>query len=114
MLARSLLRRSAATLSRSYATHAPDGLPPVPKSATIKTSEYDPADEPALADMKYPKMYEESRQLRQNPFQYWDKQERVNFGEPVRLSFTHFASRRCLALGPPQADWCILFVHRSP
>ncbi|BGP23247.1 NADH dehydrogenase (ubiquinone) 1 beta subcomplex 8 [Rhodotorula toruloides] len=85
MLARSLLRRSAATLSRSYATHAPEGLPPVPKSAAIETSEYDLVEEPALAGMKYPKMYEDSRQLR-NPLHYWDKQERVNFGEPVPLN----------------------------
>jgi NADH dehydrogenase (ubiquinone) 1 beta subcomplex subunit 8 len=95
MLARSLLRRSAATLSRSYATHAPEGLPPVPKSTAIPTSAYDPAEEPSLAAMGYPKMYSESRQYR-NPLQYWDKQERVNFGEPVRPlhSLRTFSSSR--------------------
>ncbi|BGP14294.1 hypothetical protein JCM10213_007733 [Rhodosporidiobolus nylandii] len=77
MLARTALRRSAV---RAYVTHAPTTAPPpIP---LVKSATYDPEVEPALADMGYPKLYRESRQLR--PARGWDDmQERRNFGEPT-------------------------------
>lgn len=82
MLARTALRRAAAL--RTYATAAaPDASPP-PIPAT-KAPMYDPDREPALAQIGYPELSRDSRQLR-SPKGWWDNQERIQFGEPVRPS----------------------------
>ena len=75
-------RRTLPTLIRSYATSALATAPP-PYPA-VKSSLYDPDQEPALADLGYPKLSTQSRQLR-SPKGWWDTQERINFGEPVSL-----------------------------
>ncbi|GAA5892798.1 hypothetical protein JCM5296_006009 [Sporobolomyces johnsonii] len=79
MLTRLATRRAIPAI-RTYATSSPATAPP-PYPA-VKTSTYDPDEEPALAAMGYPKLPEQSRQLR-SPRGWWDNQERVNFGEPV-------------------------------
>ncbi|GAA5997213.1 hypothetical protein JCM5350_004173 [Sporobolomyces pararoseus] len=81
MLRTSVARRTLLQASRaSYATSAPATSPP-PYPA-VKSQLYDPDQEPALADLGYPKLSRDSRQLR-NPRGWWDTQERINFGEPV-------------------------------
>lgn len=62
--------------------HASSGVPPlVPFPAG--TPMHDPELDPQLAAMGYPKLTEDSRQLR-CPRGWWDRQDRVNFGEAVR------------------------------
>lgn len=80
---RTTARRTLPTLTRSYVTGAPSTSPP-PYPA-VKSSLYDPDQEPALADLGYPKLSTASRQTRQ-PKGWWDTQERINFGEPVSPS----------------------------
>ncbi|GAA5839070.1 hypothetical protein JCM5353_008723 [Sporobolomyces roseus] len=77
---RTTTRRTLPTLTRSYVTGAPSTSPP-PYPA-VKSSLYDPDQEPALADLGYPKLSTASRQTRQ-PKGWWDTQERINFGEPL-------------------------------
>ncbi|GAA5856297.1 hypothetical protein JCM9279_006412 [Rhodotorula babjevae] len=80
MLARTALRRAAAL--RTYATAAatPDvSPPPIPAN---KAPLYDPDREPALAQIGYPELSRDSRQLR-SPKGWWDNQERIQFGEPL-------------------------------
>ncbi|GAA5821331.1 hypothetical protein JCM10212_006782, partial [Sporobolomyces blumeae] len=77
---RTAIRRTVPSASRAYATSAPATSPP-PYPA-VKSASYDPDLEPALADLAYPKLSSQSRQLR-NPRGWWDTQERINFGEPV-------------------------------
>jgi NADH dehydrogenase (ubiquinone) 1 beta subcomplex subunit 8 len=92
MLRTTLGRQSIvrAATRASYATSAPATSPP-PYPA-VKSGLYDPDQEPALADLGYPKLSRDSRQLR-SPRGWWDTQERINFGEPVSQSLTHYSSR---------------------
>jgi len=85
-------RRTLPTLIRSYATSAPATAPP-PYPA-VKSSLYDPDQEPQLADLGYPKLSTQSRQLR-SPKGWWDTQERINFGEPVSLPSSSLSLSQC-------------------
>ncbi|GAA5929611.1 uncharacterized protein JCM15063_004202 [Sporobolomyces koalae] len=80
MLRLTAARRTATLAARAYATSAPATAPP-PYPA-VKSQLYDPDQEPALADLGYPKLSTDSRQLR-SPRGWWDTQERIQFGEPV-------------------------------
>ncbi|KAK4058310.1 hypothetical protein OIO90_000467 [Microbotryomycetes sp. JL221] len=66
----------------TYATQAPSTSHTPPVNPPAPSGSYDPELDPQLADMAYPKVYTESRQLR-NPRGWWDTQERIQFGEPV-------------------------------
>ncbi|KAI5477110.1 NADH dehydrogenase (ubiquinone) 1 beta subcomplex 8 [Pseudohyphozyma bogoriensis] len=84
MLRTALTRRTLAPATvRSYASAA--AAAPASNTANTALPQYDPEVEPALAGLNYPKLSEQSRQLR-NPKGWWDVQERVNFDEPVPLN----------------------------
>ncbi|KAK4050092.1 hypothetical protein OIV83_003663 [Microbotryomycetes sp. JL201] len=84
MLSRQALRTASQPmrLTAAYATHAPSASVTPPTNPPAPSGSYDPELDPQLADMAYPKLYTESRQLR-NPRGWWDSQERIQFGEPV-------------------------------